>query len=315
MSGRFERVAVVGLGLLGGSVALAARRAGVAEHLVGAGRRSASLERALARGLVDAVDTPERAVEGADLVVLATPVGVMAELLAALSAHLAPGTLVTDVGSVKGPLADTLPGLLPAGATYVGSHPMAGSHLRGAEHARADLLEGAACAITPPAGAPAEPVERLAAFWRALGARVVRRSPEEHDAEVAWTSHVPHALAFAFATALERAPASAGELAGSGFRDFTRIARSDPGLWGDILSANRKALVGPLQASARAALELANAVEQGDAEALERFLGAAGRRLAALDDARSGGATPDTEADPFRPDAHGATDGKSKGGL
>jgi prephenate dehydrogenase len=125
-------------------------------------------------------------------------------------------------------------------------------------------------------------VERIEAFWRGLGARVVRRTPADHDAEVAWTSHLPHVLAFAFSRALADAPADAREVLGSGFRDFTRIARSDPGLWTDILSANRKALAGPLQRAAERLAELAQRIETGDGDAVERLLGEAREALAAL---------------------------------
>ena len=157
------------------------------------------------------------------------------------------GALVTDVGSVKRELAETLPGHLPDGVVYVGAHPMAGSHLRGVENARADLLEGACCVVTPTDGVDPAAVARVASFFEALGSRVVYRDPAEHDAEVGWVSHVPHALAFGYAAALSRAPEKAGELAGSGFRDFTRIARSEPDLWADILSGNGKAVAGSLR--------------------------------------------------------------------
>ncbi|MCZ6782130.1 MAG: prephenate dehydrogenase/arogenate dehydrogenase family protein, partial [Proteobacteria bacterium] len=237
--------------------------------------------RARESGMVDAVGDVAEMVAGADLVVLATPVGAMAEVLRVAAPGLPEGALVTDVGSVKALLAETLPGLLPPGAVYVGAHPMAGSHLRGVEHARADLFDGASCALTPVPGTDPLSVARVADFWRALGARVVERDPQTHDAEVAWVSHVPHVLAFAFAEALRRAPAGAGELAGNGFRDFTRIARSDAELWGDILCANRKALVGPLEASAEALAGLARAIEAGDIEAVERVLSAARIALAA----------------------------------
>lgn len=282
----FDRLAVVGLGLLGGSVALAARRAGLARTVVGAGRRRGPLRAALESGMVDAVGDVAEMVAGADLVVLATPVGAMAEVLRVAAPGLSEGALVTDVGSVKALLAETLPGLLPPGAVYVGAHPMAGSHLRGVEHARADLFDGASCALTPVPGTDPLSVARVADFWRALGARVVERDPQTHDAEVAWVSHVPHVLAFAFAEALRRAPAGAGELAGNGFRDFTRIARSDAELWGDILCANRKALVGPLEASAEALAGLARAIEAGDIEAVERVLSAARIALAAVEKPR-----------------------------
>jgi len=270
---RFERLAVLGLGLLGGSVAWAARRRGVARSVVGCGRRLEPLRDAQARGLVDAIALdPAEAVTGADLVVLATPVGAMEGVLRAAAPALASGALVTDVGSVKSLLAETLPGLLPPGVVFVGSHPMAGSHEKGPEHARPDLLEGATCVVAPSPGDPAPAVARIEAFWSALGARVVRRDPAAHDLEVAWISHVPHALAFAFAGSLGDAPPEAGEVAGTGFRDFTRIARSDPELWAEILVANRKAIEGPIARVAAHLAELARAIESGDVEEVDRWI-------------------------------------------
>ncbi len=277
MSARFERVAVLGLGLLGGSVAWAARARGVARQVAGATRRRDVLDAALRCGAVDTAGSYEAAVRGADLVVLATPVSAMAELAGRIAPQLAAGCLVTDVGSVKGVLAETLPGLLPRGIAYVGAHPMAGSHLTGFEHARADLFEGAPCIVT---GAAGEATARVSDFWSALGARVVLRDAAAHDDEVAWMSHVPHLLAFAFARALAAAPPSAAELAGPGFRDFTRIARGDPELWADILTANAKALAAPLQAVGEALQELGRAVEAGDLDAVERCLAAARTALA-----------------------------------
>ena len=270
---RLDRLAVLGLGLLGGSVAWAARERGVAREVVGWGRHGETLRSALAKGLVDRIALdPAAAVEGADLVVLATPVGAMAERLRAASPGLRAGALVTDVGSVKAPLAETLPGLLPPGVAYVGAHPMAGSHERGVDHARPDLFEGAVCVVAETRSAPAAALARVESFWRALGARTVRRDAATHDREVAWMSHVPHAVAFAFAGALGEAPDGAREVAGPGFRDFTRIARSDPELWAEILVANGKALAGPLARVGERLSELARAVEAGDADAVARLL-------------------------------------------
>jgi prephenate dehydrogenase len=281
---RFERLAVLGLGLLGGSLAWAARERGLAREVVGCARRREPLRRALEHGLVDRVaQEPASAVAGADLVVLATPVGAMAPMLRGVASRLAPRALVTDVGSVKGVLADTLPGLLPPGASYVGSHPMAGSHERGSEHARPDLFEGAVCVVAATGAEPAAAVERVEGFWRALGARVVRRDPATHDREVAWMSHVPHVLAFAFARALGEAPADAREVAGPGFRDFTRIARSDAELWADILVANRKALGAPLARVAEHLDELGRALEAADTETLERLMAEARGQLDAVE--------------------------------
>jgi prephenate dehydrogenase len=269
----FERVAVLGLGLLGGSVVLAAKQRGVAARVAGATRRADVMEDALRSGALDEAGDYESAARGADLVVLATPLFAMAEVVRRIAPVLEEGALVTDVGSVKATLCETLPGLLPPGARYVGAHPMAGSHERGMEHARADLFEGACCVVMENADPAAR--ERVAGFWGALGARVVLRDPAVHDAEVAWVSHVPHLLAFAFASALEQAPSGALEVRGAGFRDFTRIAHSDPGLWGDILTGNRKAIAAPLQSVGRVLDSLASALEADDAEALERTIAAA----------------------------------------
>ena len=161
------------------------------------------------------------------------------------------------------------------GATQCGSH--AGSHERGMDAAQPDLFEGAPCIVCAPAGDA--DAARLAAFWEAIGFRVVRREPERHDLEVAWMSHVPHALAFAFAAALAGAPPGAREVAGPGFRDFTRIAHSDPELWADIFAANSKALAAPLAAAHRALDALAAAIEAGDADAISRQLETARRAL------------------------------------
>jgi prephenate dehydrogenase len=273
-----ERLAVIGLGLLGGSGALAARTRGAARRVVGATRRADVLQEALRRGALDEAASPEQAARGADLVVLATPLAAMGPALRTIAPVLSRGCVVTDVGSVKGTLADTLPGLLGRDAHYVGSHPMAGSHARGFAHARADLFEGAPCIVL--SSGPAAPRERVAAFWTALGARVTLREAARHDAEVAWVSHLPHLLAFAFAAAYRDAPPGAAEVQGAGFRDFTRIAHSDPELWAEILTANRKAIGAPLQVVERALASLARAIEADDADAVERLLTAARSALA-----------------------------------
>jgi prephenate dehydrogenase len=294
----FERIAIVGLGLLGGSVALAAKSRRIAETVVGVTRRAQTLEAALRDGAVDRAGSDlAEGVRGAELVVLATPVFAMAETLRKAAPHLGPGALVTDVGSVKGLLAESLPGILPAGVSYLGSHPMAGSHETGFAHARADLFEGATCIVTPTAGIPRAQVERLAGFWSALGGIVLERDPAAHDAEVGWVSHVPHAVAFAFAQALGAASPGAREVRGSGFRDFTRIAWSDPGLWADILVSNREAVAAPLREVAERIAQLARMVEQGDVGKTEEFIAAARENLAAgSNHARSGGANPEIQA-------------------
>lgn len=291
----FEQVTVVGLGLLGGSLAMAVRRRRLARRVVGVCRRRETAEAALRAGMVDEAGTDAaRLVPGTQLLVLATPVHAMADALREAAPFLSEEAVVTDVGSVKGGLAETLPGLLPPGVRYVGAHPMAGSHARGVEHAREGLFEGAACVVA--SGPEIDPAarEQVRRLFAGVGARLVERTPAQHDAEVAWVSHVPHALAFAYAHALAAAPAGAGAVRGPGFRDFTRIAQADPELWADILCSNGKALAGPLAAVAAALERLSRSVEQGDAEATERFLAEARDALARLaQGAPSGGGNPE----------------------
>lgn len=274
----FERVAVVGLGLLGGSLALAARQRGVAGTTVGTTRSPEARRLALEAGAVDEVRDLADVARGADLVVLATPVHAMADMVRRLGPSLEAGAILTDVGSVKAPLAETLPGLLPPGCLYIGSHPMAGSHERGMDHAVATLFDGACCIVTE--HGQTDPEARVQAFWEGLGMRVVRRTPARHDEEVGWVSHLPHLLAYAFGRSFGTAPEGAAEVVGPGFRDFTRIARSDAELWGDILTANAKALGGPLDLVSRSLGELAQLLQTGDAEALEQWLQAARDALA-----------------------------------
>jgi len=296
----FDRIAVLGLGLLGGSVALAARERRAAGDVAGATRQRDVLERALREGAVDRAGPAEEIVRDADLVVLATPVFAMGEMVRRIAPALRDGAIVTDVGSVKAGLAETLPGLLPRSVHYVGSHPMAGSHERGLAAARGDLFEGAACVVMADGDVAAR--DRVAAFWAALGCRVVVRDPAAHDAEVAWTSHVPHLLAFAFAEAFAAAPAGAREVAGSGFRDFTRIAHSDPELWADIVVSNRKAIAAPLQAVVQSLEALSRALDADDAEAVEKIV-AAGRAALAEGEVRSPEAPDNTN--PRRPQGPG----------
>lgn len=273
----FERVAVLGLGLLGGSVALATKRAGVATRTAGATRNPEVLVEAARRGIVDEVGSFEDAVRDADLVVLATTVAAMPAVVRRVAPYLREGAIFTDVGSVKGVLAESMPALLPPGVRWVGAHPMAGSHERGLAFARAELFDGRPCIVTGDADEAA--AERVCEFWSALGSRVLRRDAAVHDLEVAWVSHIPHAVAFAYAAALTSAPTAAREVADSGFRDFTRIARSSPELWGDILTANRSALAAPLRAVGDALSRLGKAIEAGDAAKLEAFIDAARENL------------------------------------
>jgi prephenate dehydrogenase len=229
-----EQVTVVGVGLLGGSLALAVRKRGLAARVVGADRCPEALRQALSAGLIDEAAELPAAVAGADLVVFCAPVDQIAPLALQAAPHCRPGALLTDVGSTKAGIVRALAGQLPESVTFVGSHPIAGSEKQGPEYAWGDLFEGRVVVLAPEDGA-APAAGRLADFWRALGARPVTMSPEEHDRALALTSHLPHLLSSALAGVL---PPEWRALTGSGFRDVTRLALGGPGVWGPIFRAN-----------------------------------------------------------------------------
>ncbi|CAN5251659.1 prephenate dehydrogenase [soil metagenome] len=272
----FERVAVLGPGLLGGSVALALRQRlpGVEVRLWG--RRDEAVEEARGLGIGDFVGTDAReVVAGADLIVVATPVGVMAEVLesALAGGRWRDGTVVTDVGSVKQGVVDALtPVAREAGLAFVGSHPMAGSENAGLAHARGDLFAGAPCIVTPDPAGGAAAAAKVRTFWEILGAVVTEMNPEAHDAVVARLSHVPHLVASALAAMALGGDAGLARMAGGGFRDTTRVAAGDADLWTGILMENRAALAAPLGELISGLQTVAEHLDRGDAQSLWRFL-------------------------------------------
>ena len=293
----FERVAVVGLGLLGGSVAAAARARGVARRVVGVARQRETAAEALRAGIVDEAGIElEALVEGADLLVLATPLGAMPEVLRRAAPRLAEGCIVTDVGSVKGSLGETLAGLLPPGVLYVGAHPMAGSHRRGLDHARADLFEGASCVVAPAQGTP--PGRGRASGRLLRGARRARRcerDPADHDRRGRAGSAIcptrsPSPTPTPSRTPPPAPPPCADRASATSPASRTAIPSSGP----RSCAATARPWPGPLARAGARLAELARAIEQGDGEAVERFLAAARESLARpADDARSGGAKPE----------------------
>ena len=272
-----RRVAIVGLGLMGGSLALALRRLPRPPRIVAASADAADLERGLARGVVDdAAPDAAVAVADADLVVYATPVSVTLELLASTRERIRDDAVVTDLGSVKRPVVGRARAV-GLGGRFVGGHPVAGSHRSGLAAARADLYDGARVWLTPAdaesAGDPAaaHALERVAALWRSVGAEPAVIGAEEHDRLMAWASHLPQLAASALASALARAGIALADL-GPGGADTTRIAASPPALWADILRHNADLVHQPLNALQGALAELAAALERGDGEALEDLL-------------------------------------------
>ena len=233
-----RRLAIIGVGLLGGSIARGARTRGLATEIVGIGRSADALAAERAARAIDAVATDvSDGVRGADLVVLCTPVGTLPDLVRAAWPHLAPGSVLTDVGSVKAGVVSAADACPPrAGVAFIGSHPMAGSERSGFDAADPDLFEGRLVILTPIARTPAGAVARITAFWEALGAHVRCLDVEAHDRGVAAISHLPHLAAYGLVGA---AGEDALGLAGRGFADTTRIAASAESLWMDIVRGNR----------------------------------------------------------------------------
>ena len=280
MASLFERVAVVGVGLIGGSLALAARRAGLIGDVTGVGRSEANLATARARGIIDRAARDVAAIGPVDLVVLAVPVETTASVARALVPHLASGTVVTDVGSVKGSIVEALEALLPPSCPFVGTHPIAGSERSGAGAAEADLFRGACCVITPTARTDARALDRVEALWRGVGARVRRMAPADHDRALAWTSHLVHALAYTLVAAIDAEDPNRFALAGPSLREATRVAGSLPELWRDIFLANRTAVSEAIATFSTQLERLRAAIAAGDGDAIARRLeaGRAGRR-------------------------------------
>lgn len=246
----FERVAVIGVGLIGGSFALALKQARGCKHVVGFGRDSRNLKLALDRGVIDSIaGTIAEAARGADLVLVATPVAQFPAVFAALSAALSGAALVTDAGSTKRDVVAAARAALGVKlAQFVPAHPIAGAELSGVAAAKADLFRGRKVVLAPLAESAPEAVARVGAAWQACGASVHTMSPEEHDRVFAAVSHLPHLLAYALVHAIagrDNASQLFGYAAG-GFRDFTRIASSHPEMWRDICIANRDALLAEL---------------------------------------------------------------------
>lgn len=255
------RLAIIGPGLLGGSIALAARRAGGFQVAVWARRPEAVAE--LEKRAVAEVASTDLAVvvKDADIVVLAVPIGVMASLAWQIVPLLNPGTVITDVGSVKAPVVEELSAIFTKGARFVGSHPMAGSEKTGLEAARAQLFDGAPCIVTPDAGSDAAAVATIHRFWETLGGRVLELSPAAHDEIVALVSHFPHLLAAVLVNLVTEKNATAFDFAGPGFRDTTRVASGPPDMWTEILRSNHTAVRASVEAMIEKLREIATLLD------------------------------------------------------
>jgi prephenate dehydrogenase len=237
-------LAIVGVGLIGGSVGLAARRTGQFRRIVGIGRDEASLERARRLRCVDESSTDLQFASEANVTVFCTPVDQIAAQVIQFASHCRAGALLTDAGSTKSIIVAEIDASLPDHVDFVGAHPLAGSEKRGPEHARADLFDERVTVLTPTAKTRADAVARATTFWRSLGCRIRVLAPVEHDKALAFTSHLPHLLAATLAGIL---PEELRELTATGFRDTTRIAAGDPALWSAILQQNAPGVLSALE--------------------------------------------------------------------
>jgi cyclohexadieny/prephenate dehydrogenase len=269
----FQKIALIGFGLIGGSIARAARAQGLVSQIVTTARSAKSRARVRELGIVDAVvETNIEAVDNADLVILCIPVGACGEVAQEIGGHLKPGAIVSDVGSVKGNVARDMAPHLPQGVHFVPAHPVAGTEHSGPDSGFAELFINRWCILTPPEGVDPNAVERLRAFWAALGAKVEIMTPDHHDLVLAITSHLPHLIAYTIVgTADELEGVTQSEVlkfSAGGFRDFTRIAASDPVMWRDVFLANKEAVLEMLGTFNEDLSKLTRAIRRGDGEAL-----------------------------------------------
>jgi cyclohexadieny/prephenate dehydrogenase len=269
----FNRLALIGVGLIGSSIARAARAQGVVREIVATARSADTRRRVGELGLADRVtQTNAAAVAGADLVILCVPVGACGEVAKEIAPQLAPGAIVSDVGSVKAAIVREAGPHLPAGVHFVPAHPVAGTEHSGPDAGFAELFVDRWCILTPPPSTDPAAVRRLAAFWRALGANVEQMPAEHHDLVLAITSHLPHLIAYTIVgTADELAEVTRSEVlkfSAGGFRDFTRIAASDPTMWRDVFLANKDAVLEMLGTFNEDLAKLTRAIRRGDGDAL-----------------------------------------------
>jgi len=272
----FNQLGVIGCGLMGGSFALALKRAGLVRRVIGYSKSPSTTEQAKRLGIIDTVaESALLAVSGSDIVLIAVPVAATEATLKAIRHLVEPGVLIMDVGSTKRDVVDAARRVLKDRiGSFVPAHPIAGKEASGIAHADATLYAGRQVILTPLAKTPPELVQKATDVWAAIGAQVLRMSPENHDAAFAAVSHLPHMLAFAFFNAVARQPAGRDylSLGGPGFRDFTRIAASNPAVWRDILMSNREEILKQTQRFRHALDAMEHVIQTSNTEALEALI-------------------------------------------
>ncbi len=271
----FNKVTIIGVGLIGGSLAKVLKARKLAGEIVGAGRGRSTLDKAIKLGVIDrASNGAAKAVEGADLVVLASPVGSFEAIAREIAPRIKPGAIVTDVGSVKGELTRKIEAILPPGVHFVPGHPIAGKEKSGVEEATETLFQGAKCILTPTKKTDPRAVETIQALWTIAGAKVVTMNPETHDHVFAAVSHLPHVAAYSMVCTVAGLHAGKDNyltFTGGGFRDFTRIAESSPEMWRDICLANSHNIVEMIERYQFALNKIKKAIHREDGRRIEKF--------------------------------------------
>ncbi len=263
MTTKFDKVTVLGVGLIGASFALAIRKKGLCRHIAGSGRSEGNLLRAKEMGIIDSYDLdPAAACRDSGLVLLSAPVGAFTDLVRRCSASLKKDAIITDAGSVKGNLVREIESLLPDHVRYIGGHPIAGSDRSGIDSSNEDLFKNAKCILTPTERSDAEALNTVTDIWKSLGSQVITMDPATHDRIYGAVSHLPHVIAYALMNTVSEIDPSYLEFCGQGFKDTTRIASSSPEMWRDICLLNRDNLIEMLS------------LFQKNLELFERYLGA-----------------------------------------
>ena len=290
---KFQRVAIIGVGLIGGSFALALKKNGFKGTIIGIGRKKENIIKAKDLGVIDEFSTePAEGVKDADLILLATPVGQFSGIIEGIRNHIKPGSIVTDVGSVKAEVIKELKKLMPEGVSFVGAHPIAGKECSGVNAASPDLFNNTRCIITPDENTDKTALEKVFELWNTLGAKTVLMSPDEHDAIFAALSHLPHVLAYVLINAIMDLNETILPHGGRGLRDMTRIALSPPELWRDICHYNKEHILKSLDCFLSSISHVKKLIENSDWDNLEKE----------FEKAKTGRAQLDSEkANPFAP--------------
>lgn len=268
----FNRMVVVGVGLIGGSLAMAGRKKGIVKEITGFGRRAANLKEAVRLKVIDNYTHDiSKAVRDADLIVVATPVGSLERCIRQMIPGLKQGAIVTDVGSVKGRLVSRIDGLLPRGVFFIGGHPIAGKEKSGVKAAASGLFEGTRCILTPSSKTNPTALKKISALWKAVGAEVILMDPMLHDKALGAVSHLPHIAAFSLVNTVAGIKEEGNNFisfSGGGFKDFTRIAASSPEMWRDIFLYNRENIIAMINKYQKNLDKIKRYIKNGDGRGL-----------------------------------------------